>query len=105
MWISAKAGPLRYKSIYIAVSERTHAAFGRAVSPHLFRVCVATSIAIEDPDHVYITSNMLNHSTLTTSQKYYNQAHMLEAGRAIQANLVDLRHKLRQSDNRPQKET
>jgi hypothetical protein len=48
---------------------------------------------------------MLNHSTLTTSQKYYNQAHMLEAGRAIQANLVDLRHKLRQSDNRPQKET
>ena len=29
--------------------------FGHALNPHLFRDCAATSIAIEDPDHVRIT--------------------------------------------------
>ena len=48
--------------------------FGHAMSPHLFRDCAATGIAIHDPKHVGITKAVLGHATLTSSQKYYNQA-------------------------------
>jgi len=42
------------KSIYIRITTRTRDGFGRAINPHLFRDCAATSIAIEDPCHIGI---------------------------------------------------
>ena len=94
VWISTRGNAMPAKSLYWRVSRRTEAAFGLAISPHLFRDCAATSIAIEDPGHVRITASILGHTTLATSQRYYNQAHMLEAGRAIQSSIVDLRRRL-----------
>jgi integrase/recombinase XerD len=85
IWVSPRGLPLAKKSIYWRVSRRTETAFGEAISPHLFRDCAATSIAIEDAKHVHITAGILGHTSLETSQKYYNQAQMLEASRTIQA--------------------
>lgn len=99
IWISARGHAMPAKSLYWRISRRTEAAFGVAISPHLFRDCAATSIAIEDPEHVRITAQILGHTTLTTSQKYYNQAHMLDAGRAVQASIVDLRRRLLKSNS------
>ena len=82
------------KTLYERVIRRTRYAFGKSISPHLFRDCAATSIAIEDPEHVRITANILGHTSLTTSERHYNQAHMLAAGRTMQQSLLELRNKL-----------
>jgi DNA invertase Pin-like site-specific DNA recombinase len=49
-------GPLGRHGIYGIIVPRTAEAFGRSVNPHLFRDCAATSIAIEDPEHVRIAN-------------------------------------------------
>ncbi len=47
---------------------------GKPVSPHLFRDCAATEIALEDPKHIGITKPVLGYATLASSQRFYNQA-------------------------------
>ncbi len=103
MWISTGGTALPAKSHYRRIVKRTKAAFGIEISPHLFRDCAATSIAIEDPGHVQITAGILGHTTLNTSQRYYNQAHMLEAGRAVQLSIVNLRQHIRDDGSVNQK--
>ena len=55
--------PLTDNGIYIRVVARTREGLGQAVNSHLFRDCAATSIAIEDPAHVGIASQLLGHPT------------------------------------------
>jgi hypothetical protein len=54
-------------TLYGRIMKLTRARFGHAVNPHLFRDAAATSIATEDPEHVYVTRSVLGHSTLRTS--------------------------------------
>ena len=93
LWISVGSRPMPDKTLYCRITRRTKAAFGRSISPHLFRDCAATSIAIEDAEHVCITANILGHTSLSTSERHYNQAHMLAAGRTMQQSLLNLRRK------------
>ena len=51
----------------------------------------ATSIALEDPEHVGITISILGHSLLATAVKYDNHAQSIEAGRAYQDSVMALR--------------
>jgi hypothetical protein len=41
------------------ICRLTRALFGHAVNPHLFRDSTATSIAIEDAEHVYIVRSFV----------------------------------------------
>ena len=43
------------------------------------------------------TANTLGHTSLTTSERHYNQAHMLAAGRTMQESLLELRNNLSSS--------
>ena len=97
-WISMGGRPMPDKTLYRRITRRTEAAFGRSISPHLFRDCAATSIAIEDAEHVRITANILGHASLATSERHYNQAHMLAATRTMQHSLLELRRKLSRSE-------
>jgi integrase len=64
---------------------------GQAINPHLFRDCAATSIAIDDPDHVRIASPLLGHRAISTTENYYNQVRSVEASRLMQNLLLSLR--------------
>jgi len=75
---------MREESVYCHIVELTRERLGRAINPHLFRDCAATTIAAEDPLHVHITRNILGHTSLTTSERYYNQARSLNAFRTHQ---------------------
>lgn len=97
LWLAYDGRPLNQKSLYWRITTRTRSAFGRSISPHLFRDCLATSIAIEDPRHVRISANLLGHSSLETSEKHYNQAHMIEAGRDIQRTINTLRKRTKRT--------
>jgi integrase len=89
--VSRDATALGFGTIAHHIKRHTRAAFGKAVNPHLFRDCAATSIAIVDPVHVRIIAAILGHSTMDTSERYYNQARGLEAGRRYQDTVAGLR--------------
>ena len=91
LWISCNGTPLCPAMIRYHVRKHTSAAFGEAITPHLFRDCAATSIAIEDPDHVRIAAAILGHHRLATTQRYYDQSRMLSAGRHYQSAMIALR--------------
>lgn len=91
LWISRYGTPLSEGAIRDQIKKRTKAAFDHSVNPHLFRDCAATSIAIEDPEHVRIAAVILGHSKLSTTEKYYIQACSLEAARMYQSSIERLR--------------
>jgi integrase/recombinase XerD len=91
LWIQKDGRPMRPHAIYTRVTLLTHRYLGVAVNPHLFRDCAATSIAVLDPGHVRVAARVLGHATLATTEKHYNQAQALEAGRAHTAAIRAIR--------------
>ncbi len=103
LWVLKNRTAMAEQSLYTAVRARTKEAFGKPINLHMFRDAAATSIAIEDPDHVRIAPTLLGHSSLATTQKYYDQSRMLAAGRNYQSTLNQLRNKLRTEMRGPHK--
>ena len=91
LWVSTNGSPMTKIALYDTIVGRTGTAFGRPINPHLFRDCAATSIAIEDPEHVRIASQILGHRSAATTERYYNQAQTIDAARRYQDFLVALR--------------
>lgn len=60
------------------------------LSPHMFRSCAATTVAVEAPGSIYIIPAILTHSSSKPGERYYNLASSLEASRAHAAMLEDL---------------
>ncbi len=98
LWISAVGRATSYANISLQVRRRTEAAFGKPINPHLFRDCAATSIAIADPEHVRMILPILGHASLATSERHYNQAQTLEAGRRYQQTIVEIRQRVTKLD-------
>jgi len=91
LWLSAAGGPLSAGTLAFHVTELTRAAFGRSVSPHLFRDCAATSLALEDPTHVRLAAQVLGHAAFATTEKHYNLARSQEAATSWHQTLDGLR--------------
>lgn len=94
IWIAKTGRPYSSRHLAERISIVTRRLLGVSVNPHLFRDSAATTIAIADPNHVGVIAPILGHSTPSTAERYYNQARTLEAGRAHQANIGDLRKEL-----------
>ena len=91
LWCSTKGGPLTDKAIYRIITDRTRAAFGQPVNPHLFRHCAATTIAVFQPSHIGVARDLLGHSSMATTNAYYNKARSIEASRHYVRVLEQLR--------------
>ena len=81
LWASSKGGPFTADGIYRMVIRRTRLALGRGINPHLFRDIVATTFALERPDLVRLTMDLLSHASFATTDKFYLQAQSNVAGR------------------------
>jgi integrase/recombinase XerD len=92
LWINSTGRKMSRKAIYDNITAHTSAAFGHPIWPHLFRDSVATSIAIEAPDHVGAIAEILGHATLATARKYYIQANSLSANREYQKLIQKIRN-------------
>jgi integrase/recombinase XerD len=89
-WISRDGSPCREETFANIVRKHTRGADGRPLSPHLFRSCAATTVAIKAPDSVDIIPAILGHASPNTGEQYYNLASSLEASRAHNAMLEQL---------------
>jgi len=90
LWISEAGTHLETGALAVRIKRHTKLAFGQSLSPHLFRDCAATSIAIDTPRHVRDSQHVLGHSSLATTEIHYNQAKCLSAARAWQDTLAEL---------------
>ena len=95
LWVSSRAKPMHEVSVYCQVRRITKETFGAPINPHLFRDAAATTLAIEDPEHVRIASQMLGHGSVRVTERHYNQARMLEAARRYQEEVRARRRGLR----------
>ena len=101
LWISRFGAPISGPGIGGRIQWRTRQEFGKSITPQLFRDCAATSVAIQDPDHVRVSAILLGHKTLSTTERYYNQAQLLHASRHYHAQIRRLRGPLRRSATPP----
>jgi integrase len=83
LWVSKDGSPMTQMAIYDRIRARTTATFGAPINPHLFRDAAATTMAVNDPVHVRISAPLLGHRTLSTTEKYYQQASGLQAQRSF----------------------
>lgn len=98
LWISNQSRPMPPVSIRDRIKAVTRKAFGTAINPHAFRHCAATSIAIEDPEHVHIVAPVLQHGSLLTGERHYNLAHSVTACRRHQTTIAALRKQAKQAE-------
>ena len=84
LWVSMFGQAACAATIRLQICRHTETAFGRALNPHGFRDSVATWIAIHAPQDAPIIGKILGHATLTVSERHYNLAQSLEAGRRHQ---------------------
>jgi site-specific recombinase XerD len=84
LWLSRNGRPLDDNSLYNLVCKRTYAALGKKINPHLFRSCLATSTAIHHGAHMGLAMTVLDHKSFEVTQRYYNQAKMIDAVQAYQ---------------------
>ena len=68
-------------AIEYQIRRRTEDEFGTAINPHSFRRLTATTVATFDPENVQAAAAVPGHSSLRTTQKHYNKAKMVDAGR------------------------
>ena len=85
LWVSYFYGPQSPHTLQLRLVLHTETAFGRPVNPHLFRDCVATAIAIHDPENVRMAATVLGHRSFAVTERHYNLARTLEAGRSYAA--------------------
>lgn len=95
LWASAKGCPLGDDAIYRRVCQHTLDTFGHPINLHLFRDCVATTIAVEDPANVAIAAELLGHASLATTERWYIQAGTMEAAHAHQQEINNARDRYR----------
>ncbi len=87
-------------SLYGKIVQHTKAAFGRGLSPHLFRDCALTTLGEENPEHVWLGISLLHHSDPRIAEAHYNQAKDASAVRAYQDALVADRRRARRHDRK-----
>ena len=91
LWISRWGTPMAENSIRDAIKVRTADAFGRHVWPHLFRTIAATGFVDFAPDRTGLLPDLLGHSTVQTTHRYYVLSSAAKAHQAVTSAMLDRR--------------
>jgi site-specific recombinase XerD len=84
LWLTRYGQPLSANGLYRRVCQRTRAAFGKRINPHLFRSCLATSTAVHHGANIGLAITVLGHQNSKVRERHYDQAKMIDAVRAYQ---------------------
>ena len=100
LWLNYKGDPL--SKIYDLICKTTERAFGKPINPHLFRDCAATTVALEDPEHIGIAAPILGHTDPRTTEEHYIRANSIAAGRRLRKSIDKLKDEHRRHKRRKQ---
>ena len=93
-FISFLGADLSGRAVSIRVRWVSLKEIGTEFNPHAFRDIAATALAIEDPKHVLAAHALLNHTDPRCTEKYYNQAQMIDSARQFQTNVTEIRKRI-----------
>ena len=97
LWVTYHYTPQSAHALQLSISRRTEQGFGKPINPHLFRDCAATSIAIDDPEHIRVAASVLGHRSFATTQRHYNLSRTIDASRTVNAFLDGARKRARRN--------
>lgn len=84
LWLSRDGRPMRPSVIREQIKQRTKAAFGHPVWPHLFRDCAVTELVDCAPEEIGMAGDLLGHTSLQTTTRHYIQAKGMTAHHRMQ---------------------
>ena len=90
LWLADTGLPYSYEYIGKRIPVLTERLIGMNVPPHFFRDALATTLARSSPDLARGTKAILGHSDHRTSERHYNHAQAIEAGRSYSDILLEL---------------
>lgn len=97
-WVSEVGRPLSRNALYTIIMKRTLLGLGKPVNPHLFRDCMATSIATERSDLIWTIPHMLGHWNSVTSEACYTHAAGVPEQNAFSDHVISLRQRASRSE-------
>lgn len=94
-WASPTRPSLSASRLYVIVRARIIARFGKAMSLHDFRRAASTFLAMEAPEKIGLIPGVLQHASPEVSERHYNLARSVQAGRRFASHLADAKNRLR----------
>ena len=94
LWIAYNGDPMSQNAVAKSIKTNTRRYLGKAISPHRFRHCAATSIATLSPELARIIASLLEHNGIATGEIFYNRARTMDASRRHADTIDALRHQL-----------
>lgn len=84
LWLTNRGTPYKQGHMGVWIKQLTFQLIGVAIPPHFFRDCAATTMALSSAEHARGIRAILGHASDRTSERHYNQASAIEAGRELQ---------------------
>jgi integrase/recombinase XerD len=94
-WASPSRPSLTAGRLYAIVRARITARFGKAMCLHDFRRAASTFLAMEAPEKIGLIPGVLQHASPDVSDRHYNLARSVQAGRRFAAHLANAKIRLR----------
>jgi integrase/recombinase XerD len=94
-WASYQGRPLIACRLYDIVRARMIAKFGKDMCVHDFRRAASTFLAMDAPEKIGLIPGVLQHASPDVSDRHYNLARSMQAGRRFAAHLANARNRLR----------
>jgi integrase/recombinase XerD len=95
LWASPSRPSLSASRLYAIVRARITARFGKAMCLHDFRRAASTFLAMEAPEKIGLIPGVLQHASPEVSERHYNLARSVQAGRRFASHLADAKNRLR----------
>ena len=81
LWISREGRAVDPGSFSKSIARRTRIAFGRDLTPHLFRDASVTTLVRDAPSSALLTKTILGHGSIDITNNHYNQAQTIDSSR------------------------
>jgi integrase len=93
LWLNSRGGALAYAKIGDIISYHSMTRLGVHITAHDVRDAAATTWAIFKPEQIGVARDLLGHSDLRTTTKYYIRARGIEVSRAHNQLIAAIRRK------------
>jgi hypothetical protein len=100
-WASSTGTPLDGGRLYDIVRARLTAKFEKEMCIHDFRRAAYTYLAMDAPDKIGLIPGVLQHASPEVSERHYNLARSVQAGKRFAAHLAEARIRLRLLATKP----